>query len=117
MSGSEDGMVYVWDSDASAVVKPAAALPPNPAVPSNAKVASPYSSSVPSRSTPSSLQPYAAPVVAAAATTVGIGTNLKPVAVLEGHGDGTVYEAIWSEGAGAMASCGDDGSVRTWGSA
>jgi hypothetical protein len=117
MSGSEDGMVYIWDSDASPVAKSAAVLPPNMAVPPNAVVASPYASSVPARSKTAYHHPYAAPVATAAAASVGMGTNLKPVAVLEGHGDGTVYEAIWSEGAGAMASCGDDGNVCTWGSA
>ena len=38
----------------------------------------------------------------------------QPVATLAGHKGGPVYEAVWNERMGLLASCGEDRTVRTW---
>jgi COMPASS component SWD3 len=38
------------------------------------------------------------------------GTNLKPLKVLEGHGDGAVFDVRWCPGEGLL-SAGEDGAV------
>lgn len=42
----------------------------------------------------------------------GAGTNVRPLKVLEGHGDGAVFDIRWKEG--EVMSSGEDGSVIVW---
>jgi len=38
----------------------------------------------------------------------------RPLSTLEGHPGGPSYRALWSAKQGLLASCGEDGTVRTW---
>ena len=38
----------------------------------------------------------------------------RPLSTLEGHPGGASYRALWSAKQGLLASCGEDGTVRTW---
>lgn len=40
------------------------------------------------------------------------GTNVRPLHVLEGHGEGAVFDVRWR--AGMMVSAGEDGCVGVW---
>jgi COMPASS component SWD3 len=41
------------------------------------------------------------------------GTNVKPLKVLAGHGDGAVFDVRWCPGEGLL-SAGEDGAVGLW---
>lgn len=38
----------------------------------------------------------------------------RPLSTLAGHPGGPAYRALWSAKQGLLASCGEDGTVRTW---
>jgi hypothetical protein len=40
------------------------------------------------------------------------GINVRPLKVLEGHGDGAVFDVRWRNG--DLLSSGEDGSVTVW---
>lgn len=42
------------------------------------------------------------------------GTNVKPLKVLEGHGDGAVFDVRWCSANEGLISAGEDGAVGLW---
>ncbi|WVQ98866.1 hypothetical protein IAU59_005997 [Kwoniella sp. CBS 9459] len=136
VGGSEDGCVYIWEREGGALsnhaesVKPSGLLASN-LIDSTPGAVSPSSPSMPTTTTttgPVTTSTGINPGAASAAyypprstrtapvnhSTSG-GINVRPLKVLEGHGDGAVFDVAWKDGTDKMISAGEDGIVGIWG--
>jgi COMPASS component SWD3 len=101
ISGSEDGLVYIWptqsasDSDSSSVPNNSNIVPPNKASPAY----------YPPRDLRQAQN-------TSTKTQSGV-TVVKPIRTLEGHGEGAVFDVVWTEE--GVFSAGEDGMVGVWG--
>jgi COMPASS component SWD3 len=101
ISGSEDGLVYIWptqsspDSDSSSVSNNSNIVPPNKASPAY----------YPPRDLRQAQN-------TSTKTQSGV-TVVKPIRTLEGHGEGAVFDVVWTEE--GVFSAGEDGMVGVWG--
>jgi hypothetical protein len=109
VGGSEDGKVYIWEREGAAA---STAQPTNTLLPPN----KPNTASTPpmlaqANGTRASPAYYPKPSAPAHVAHSG-GTNVRPLHVLEGHGEGAVFDVRWR--AGMMISAGEDGRVGVW---
>lgn len=101
ISGSEDGNVYLWDRE------PAAQPSTLASGPSLVHLAS---HQVDDKSSPAYYPAKAQRPLGPVGH--GAGINVRPLKVLEGHGDGAVFDVRWRDG--DLISSGEDGSVIVW---
>lgn len=129
ISGSEDGNVYIWDREPVAgpvsqesAVPPVTSAPISPSLFGAANVSRASSLRVPAtqglstspsgnRASPAYYPPKQRKLVQTS-LGAGAGVNVRPTKVLEGHGDGAVFDVRWRDG--EIISAGEDGVVGVW---
>jgi len=95
ISGSEDGLVYIWPRESSQTSDRNQSV-----IPSN--------NALPAYYPPRDLRQ-----TSTAGSGAGSGIVVKPINTLEGHGEGAVFDVDWySDG---IVSAGEDGRVGVWG--
>ncbi|WVW82910.1 hypothetical protein I302_104924 [Kwoniella bestiolae CBS 10118] len=99
IGGSEDGCIYLWEREAST-----AAIPESKGL-------------LPSNQTQSQIgtPSYYPPREKITASSIDQGSiqTVKPLKVLEGHEEGSVFDVVWKDG--RVLSAGEDGLVGVWG--
>ncbi|CAD6569238.1 MAG: hypothetical protein TREMPRED_005131 [Tremellales sp. Tagirdzhanova-0007] len=135
IGGSEDGLVYVWDREAQ-LADPAKSSPI--LSPNRTKITSTFSSPHTSPRVPRlEASSMSTSITATLTDSMTLGPNSSPalypprdlrsvstghswagitvrsLSVLEGHGDGAVFDVKWSQG--GIISAGEDGAVGVWG--
>ncbi|OCF36464.1 WD-repeat protein [Kwoniella heveanensis BCC8398] len=138
VGGSEDGCVYIWEREGGAhdgsvkqqqQQQSSGLLAPNliDTTPGAAAI-TPSSSPIPTAGAGVSVSVNPSATAASAAyypprsmraapvnhSTSG-GINVRPLKVLEGHGEGAVFDVAWKDGTDKMISAGEDGIVGVWG--
>jgi COMPASS component SWD3 len=93
ISGSEDGLVYIWPRES-----------PNQG-PESHKSIIPPNNTIPAYYPPRDLRQTQT-------ANTGSGIVVRPVRTLEGHGEGAVFDVRWDDG---IVSAGEDGMVGVWG--
>lgn len=131
VGGSEDGLVYLWDREqATGSAHESVKMPSDQAASASQSSSNSTSSSaatntsrstsltIPTRSphlsstvSPAYYPPRTAGNSASNTARTGV-TTVTPTSVLEGHGDGAVFDAKWD--GERMISAGEDGHVGIW---
>jgi COMPASS component SWD3 len=99
ISGSEDGLVYIWPKESGQETTPNKSI-----IPSNTNGNG--SGSIPAYYPPRDLRQTQS------SGTSGSGVVVRPMRTLEGHGEGAVFDVRWCDG---IVSAGEDGMVGVWG--
>jgi len=101
VSGSEDGLVYIWPREISVTSSSSESE-------SDATKVKGGNAAIPAYYPPRDLRQTKTETQSGGAS----GINVRPLRTLEGHGDGAVFDVKWTEE--GVVSAGEDGKVGVW---
>ncbi|KAK6903106.1 hypothetical protein I203_108368 [Kwoniella mangroviensis CBS 8507] len=100
IGGSEDGCIYLWEREGSSSISSSSMIAPD------------SKSLLPQQQigTPSFYPPREKTMTTTDKTSI---QTVRPLKVLEGHGEGSVFDVVWKDG--RVLSAREDGLVGVWG--